>query len=82
MMKKLISVLCVLAMVIGVAAVSAVSANGAVDAAKTMVEVKNGQDVTYRLKLGGVECALLAVDVQRLLHDLLVVTAHGSLLSS
>lgn len=58
-MKKLISLLCVLTLVIGVAAVSAVSADAAVDAAKTMIDVKNGQDVTYRLKLGGVESKVI-----------------------
>ena len=51
MMKKLISLLCVLTMVIGIIAVSAVSTSAAVDSAKTQIEVKNGQDVTYRLKL-------------------------------
>ena len=60
-MKKLISLLCVLAMVIGVMAVSAVS-TGAVDSAKTMVDVKKGQDVTYVLKLSDVDLPVIGTD--------------------
>ena len=62
MMKKLISLLCVLTMVIGIIAVSAVSTSAAVDSAKTQIEVKNGQDVTYRLKLSEVESKVVGTD--------------------
>ena len=62
MMKKLISLLCVLSIVIAVIAVSAVAANGAVDAAKTKVDVKKGQDVSYVLKLSGVELPIVGCD--------------------
>ena len=62
MMKKLIFLLCVLTMVIGIIAVSAVSTSAAVDSAKTQIEVKNGQDVTYRLKLSEVESKVVGSD--------------------
>ena len=62
MMKKLISLLCVLTMVIGIIAVSAVSTSAAVDSAKTQIEVKNGQDVTYRLKLSEVESKVVGTE--------------------
>lgn len=61
-MKKLISLLCVLAMVIGVISVCAVSASAEVDSAKTIVDVKKGQSVTYRLKLGEVESKVIGTD--------------------
>ena len=62
MMKKFVSLLCVLTMVIGIIAVSAVSTSAAVDSAKTQIEVKNGQDVTYRLKLSEVESKVVGTD--------------------
>lgn len=61
-MKKLVSLLCVLTMVIGIIAVSAVSASAVVDSAKTQIDVKNGQDVTYRLKLSEVESKVIGTD--------------------
>lgn len=61
-MKKLISLLCVAAMVISVMAVAAVGASAAVDAAKTQVDVKKGQDVTYRLKLSDIDSKVIGSD--------------------
>ena len=60
-MKKCIALLCVLTLVIGICAVSAVNA-GAVDAARTAVDVKSGNEVTYILKLSGVELPIIGCD--------------------
>lgn len=60
-MKKFISVLCLLSMMVGVIAGSAVSA-GAVDSAQTVVDVKSGDEVTYALTLGGVPEPIIGCD--------------------
>ena len=60
-MKKFISVLCLLAMMVGVIAVSAVS-TGAVESAQTVVDVKSGDEVTYALTLGGVPEPIIGCD--------------------
>lgn len=60
-MKKLISLFCVLALIVSVAAFSTVDA-GAVEAAKTMVDVSQGDVVTYTLKLGGIELPVIGCD--------------------
>ena len=61
MIKKLISLLCVLTLTIGVLAVTVISAN-AVEPAKTIVDVKNGQEVVYCLKLSDVEQPIIGCD--------------------
>lgn len=60
-MKKFISVLCLLSMMIGVIAVFAVSTSAA-DSAKTAVDVKSGDEVTYTLTLGGVPEPVIGCD--------------------
>lgn len=60
-MKKLISILCVLTMLVGVLAVSAIGAS-AVDSAKTAVDVKSGDEVSYTLNLGGVAEPVIGCD--------------------
>lgn len=63
-MKKLISILCVLTMVIGVAAVSSVGANaeGEVSKGSTAVDVKSGDEVSYTLALDKVEQPIIGSD--------------------
>ena len=60
-MKKFLSILCVLTLVIGVIAVSAVSV-GAVDSAQTAVDVEEGDEVIYSLHLSGVEKPIIGCD--------------------
>lgn len=60
-MKKFISVLSIAAILIGMIAVSAVAA-GAVDAAQTIVDVKEGDKVSYTLTLGGVKEKVIGCD--------------------
>ena len=60
-MKKILSVLCVAALLIGMLAVSMVSA-GAVDSAKTAIDVKKGDEVTYSLHLSGVAKPVIGCD--------------------
>ena len=60
-MKKLISLICVLVMLVGVIAVGAVSA-GAVEAAQTIVDVKSGDKVTYVLTLADVPERIVGCD--------------------
>ena len=62
MMKKFISLLCVLMMIVGIVAVSAVGASAAVTEAKTKVDVKSGDEVTYVLSLGGVPEPIIGCD--------------------
>lgn len=78
MMKKLISLFCVLALVIGIAAVGAVSTSAAVDSAKTMIDVKKGQTVTYRLKLSDVESKVIGSDFS-IYYDPAVLTVDSVL---
>lgn len=59
-MKKLLSVLCVLAMLVGVLAVGAVSASAEVPA--TVINVKNGDKVTYELSLSDVPEKIIGCD--------------------
>lgn len=61
-MKKLISVLCVLAMIVGILAVTAVSGAAEVSSAQTTVNVKEGDEVTYTLTLGGVAEPVIGCD--------------------
>ena len=63
MMKKIVSILCVLALLLGVAAVTAVSA-GAEDVKKgsTAVDVKSGDEVSYSLYLENVEQPIIGSD--------------------
>ena len=60
-MKKFLSILCVLTLVIGVIAVSALSV-GAVDSAQTAVDVEEGDEVIYSLHLSGVEKPIIGCD--------------------
>ena len=60
-MKKLISLLCVLSLVIGIVAVSTVAASAA-EPAKTIVDVKKGNTVTYVLKLSGVKTPIVGCE--------------------
>ena len=61
-MKKLISVLCVLTLVIGVVAVSAVSSHAEVSKGSTAVDVKSGDEVSYTLALDKVEQPIIGSD--------------------
>jgi len=60
-MKKFLSILCVLTLVIGVLAVSAVSV-GAVESAQTSVDVAEGDEVVYSLHLEGVAKPIIGCD--------------------
>lgn len=60
-MKKLISVLCVLTLVVGMFAIGAVSI-GAAESAQTVVDVKAGDEITYQLTLGGVSTRIIGCD--------------------
>ena len=60
-MKKMISAVCVLALILGMFAVSVVSTS-AVESAETVVNVKKGDEVVYTLTLGGVEKPIVGCD--------------------
>ena len=60
-MKRFVCILCMLMMVIGMLAVTAASA-ATVDAAQTVVEVKEGDEVAYTLKLSGVPDVVIGTD--------------------
>lgn len=60
-MKKLVSVLCVLTLIVGIFAVSAVSTS-AVESDQKELDVKAGDEVTYTLTLGGVPEAIIGCD--------------------
>lgn len=60
-MKKFISVLCILTVLIGMFAIGSVGAS-AVDAAQTIVDVKAGDEVTYVLKLSDVPERIVGCD--------------------
>ena len=59
-MKKLLSLLCVLAVTVGILAVGVVSASADVPA--TVLDVKSGDKVTYKLSLSGVPQKIVGCD--------------------
>ena len=61
-MKKILSVLCALALLFGIAAMGTVGASAEVDAAQTAVDVKAGDEVTYTLILGDVPTKIIGCD--------------------
>lgn len=61
MIKKLLSLLCVLTMAAGVCAAAVISADAA-EPAKTIVDVKSGSEVVYCLKLSDVEQPIIGCD--------------------
>lgn len=61
-MKKFISVLSIAAIMIGMIAVSMVGAGAAAEPAQTIVDVKEGDKVSYTLTLGGVAEKIIGCD--------------------
>lgn len=61
-MKKLLSILCVVAIAASMIAVSAVSASAEVNAAKTALDVKAGDEVVYSLHLSDVANPIIGCD--------------------
>lgn len=61
-LKKIISAVCVLTLIVGMLAVCAVSASADVQKAETSVDVKKGDEVSYSLILGGVEKPVIGCD--------------------
>lgn len=61
-MKKVLSMICVLALLVCMAAVGTVSSSAAVTEAKTVVNVKAGNEVSYVLKLGDVPEKIIGFD--------------------
>ena len=59
-MKKFLSLLCVLTVVVGMLAVGIVTASA--DVPTTVVDVKSGDKVTYKLSLSGVEDRIVGCD--------------------
>lgn len=59
-MKKFLSLMCVLTVVVGMLAVGIVSASA--DVPTTVVDVKSGDKVTYKLSLSGVEDRIVGCD--------------------
>ncbi|MBR1533798.1 MAG: hypothetical protein IJ639_05510 [Ruminococcus sp.] len=59
-MKKLLSMLCVLAVMVGIIAIGVVSA--AADVPTTVLDVKSGDKVTYKLSLSGVPEKIVGCD--------------------
>lgn len=60
-MKKFLSLMCVLALLVGMLAVGAVSASAAQDG-QTALSVKSGDQVSYVLALGGVKDGVIGCD--------------------
>ena len=60
-MKKLVSVICVLTLIVGIFAVSAVSTS-AVESDQKEIEVSSGDEVTYTLTLGSVPEKIIGCD--------------------
>lgn len=61
-MKKVFSVLCILALLLGVTVMGTVGAHAEVDAARTMVDIKSGDEISYTLTLGGVPDKIIGCD--------------------
>ena len=60
-MKRLVSVLCVLMLIVGMIAVCGVSTSAA-ESAKTTLDVKKGDEVTYKLTLSDVPTPVIGLD--------------------
>lgn len=76
-MKKVFSVLCVLAVLIGVIAVGTASASAA-DPAQTIVDVKAGDEVTYVLMLGDVPEKVIGCDFSVYYDDSLLTLVSAA----
>ena len=62
-LKKIISAVCVLTLIVGMLAVCAVSASAAeLDKGETIVDVKKGDEVSYTLTLGSVDNPIIGCD--------------------